>query len=172
MTREKAIFWASRGLSLYRQNLEGVDLSNHGWGGVNFSYANLRGVNFTGADLRRANLRYADLTGADLTGADLTGADLTGTDMTGTTSRDLSNLNWIELELALTVELPFIPKWLFPPFTEDVFILRAEKGDRVAQWQEMLSMGTGEWCELEPTRKQMLRDYAEWLGLKTDDWLA
>jgi len=141
-------------------------------GGVNFSYANLRGVNFTGANLSCANLRYADLTGADLTGTDLTGALLTGIIMIGTTSRDLSQLNWIERELVLTGQLPFIPKWLFPPFTEEPFIAKTEKGDRVAQGQEMQSMSTRDWCSLEPTRKQMLMDYAEWLGHNIDDWLA
>ena len=92
--------------------------------------------------------------------------------MIGTTSRDLSQLNWIERELVLTGQLPFIPKWLFPPFTEEPFIAKTEKGDRVAQGQEMQSMSTRDWCSLEPTRKQMLMDYAEWLGHNIDDWLA
>ena len=105
------------------QNLEGADLSNHSWGGVNFSFANLRGANFKGAILVRANLRHADLTGVDFTGADLTGADLTGADISGATFRDLSGLTWIDRELVLTGELPRIPNWLFPPLAEERFIL-------------------------------------------------
>jgi len=147
-------------------------LSNHSWGGVNFSYANLRGVNFTGANLRRANLRHADLTGANLTGADLTGADLTGADLTKAVFKDLSNLNWIELELALTGQLPPIPTWLFPPITSEPFVANTDKGDRVAPGQEMLSFSTREWCGLKPERQLMLMDFAEWLGNNADDWLA
>ena len=109
LTRETAIWRASRGLSLARQNLEGADLSNHSWGGINFAYANLRGADFTGAILSDSNLGHADLTGADLTGADLTGAI---TDWA--TFRDLSNLNWIDRQLVLTGELPPIRDEFFP----------------------------------------------------------
>ena len=170
LTREAAIWRASRGISLHGQNFEGADLSNHGWDGVNFAYANLRGVNFRGALLRRANLRHADLTGADLTGADLSGADLTGAETNGAIFRDLSTLNWIDRELALTGELPRIPDWLFPPITSEPFVWKAEKGDRVAKWQE-LRLSAQDWCWLKPTKKLMLMDYAGWLGNDIDDWL-
>lgn len=170
LTRETAIWWASHGLSLSRQNLEGVDLSNHAWGGVNFSYANLSGADFTGAILRLANLRHADLTGADLTGADLSGADLTGADTTGATFRDLSDLNWIDREVVLTGELPRIPNWFFPPLTEEPIVTNAEKGDRVAQGQEFW-VGGKDWCGLKDTQRLMLMDYVVWQGQTISDWV-
>ncbi len=136
-------------------------MSNHGWDGVNFAYANLRGVNFRGALLRRANLRHADLTGADLTGANTTRA----------TFKDLSRHNWIDRELVLTGQLPLIPNWLFPPQTEEPFVANTKKGDRVAQGQEILGLSDEDWCWLKPTQKLMLMDYAEWLGNNIDDWL-
>ncbi len=172
MTGERAKFMAARGLSLSQKNLEGADLSNHSWGGINFSFANLREADFRGAILVRANLRHADLTGADLTGADLTGADFTGADLTGASFRDLSQLNWIDRELVLTGQLPPIPDWLFPPIAEESFVEKTEKGDRVAQGQEMLRWSGADWCRLTPTRKLMLRDYAVWLGDNIDDWLV
>ncbi len=162
---------ASHGFSLGRQNLEGVDLSNHPWGGVNFAFANLRGADFTGAILRYANLRHADLTGADLTGADLTGADLTGADTTRATFRDLSRLNWIDRELVLTGQLPLLPNWFFPPLAEEHFVTNAEKGDRVAQGQELSLLSRGEWCPLSGTERLMVMDYAVWLGNNKNDWL-
>ncbi len=165
LTRDRAIWMASHGLSLARQNLEGVDLSNHGWGGVNFAFANLRGADFSGAILRRANLRNADLTGADLTGADLAGADFTGADITGASFKDLSQLDWIDRELALTGQLPPIPNWLEP------FVAKTAKGDSVAQGQEIMILSDEDWCWLKPTEKLMLMDYAVWLGNNIDDWL-
>ena len=162
---------ASHGLSLSRQNLEGADLSDHGWGGVNFAFANLRGVDFSGSILRRANLRHADLTGANLTGADLAGADLTGADTTGTIFRDLSGLDWIERHLVLKGELPLIPNWLFPPKTSEPFVDKAGKGDRVAQGQKIMRLSIQDWCGLHQTHKLMLMDYAVWLGNDIDDWL-
>ena len=171
LTRETAICRASHGISLHGQNLEGADLSNHAWGGVNFAYANLRGVDFTGAILRGANLRHANLTGADLTGADLTGADLTGAETTGATFRDLSQLNWIDRELVLTGQLPPIPNWLFPPIVEEPFLAKAEKGDRVAPGQEFWLLSRGEWCGLSATQRLMVMDYAVWLGNTISDWL-
>ena len=171
LTREKVIWMASHGLSLARQNLQGVDLSNNSWGPVNFSFANLREVDFTGAILRYANFRHADLTGADLTGADLTGADLTSAETTGAIFKDLSDLNWIERELVLTGELPRIPNWFFSPPAEEHFIWNARKGDRVAQGQEFGLLSRGEWCELSPTERLMVMDYVEWLGNDTSDWL-
>jgi len=171
MTRKKAIWTAGHGLSLSQQNLEGVDLSNNSWGGINFAFANLRKVDFTGAILRYANFRHADLTGADLTGADLTGADFTGAETKGAIFRDLSNLNWIDRELVLTGELPRIPNWFFPPLAEERFIGNAEKGDRVAQGQEFWLLSRGEWCGLSPTERLKVMDYVVWLGNDTSDWL-
>jgi hypothetical protein len=171
LTREKVIWMASHGLSLARQNLEGVDLSNNSWGGINFAFANLRGADFTGAILRFANFRHADLAGADLTGADLTGADLTGAETEGAIFRDLSDLNWIERELVLTGDLPRIPNWFFSPPAEEHFIWNAKKGDHVAQGQEFGLLSRGEWCELSPTERLMVMDYVAWLGNDTSDWL-
>ncbi len=156
---------ASHGLSLSQLNLEGVDLSNHGWGGVNFSFANLRGADFSGAILRRVNFRNADLTGADLTGADLAGADFTGAEITGASFKDLSELDWIERELVFTGQLPSIPNWLEP------FVANTEKGDLVAKGQEISIVSTEDWCWLKPTEKLMLMDYGVWLGNNIDDWL-
>ena len=171
LTRERAIWMASHGLSLGRQNLEGVDLSNHSWGGTNFAFANLRGADFTGAILRRAKLRNADLAEADFTGADLAEADFTGADITGAVFKDLSQLNWIDRELLLTGQLPPIPDWLFPPRTEEPVVAKTEKGDRVAQGQEFWLLRRGEWCGLSPTERLMVMDYVVWLGNDTSDWL-
>ncbi len=171
LTRERAIWMASHGLSLARQNLEGADLSNHAWGEVNFAYSNLSGVNFTGAILNRANLRHVDLTGADFTGADLSGADFTGADITGATFKDLSSLNWIERELILTGELPRIPKWFFPPLAEDRLVWNTKKGDRVAQGQKLRRLSSWDWCDLNAMERLMVKDYALWLGNNIDDWL-
>ena len=59
------------GVDFIRTNLSGANLS-----GANLRYADLSGTNLSGANLSDANLRYADLSGANLRYANLSGADL------------------------------------------------------------------------------------------------
>jgi hypothetical protein len=66
------------GASLSGANLSGADL-----GGADLSGANLSSANLNGSNLRCAGLRYANLSGADLRYANLSGADLRCANLSG-----------------------------------------------------------------------------------------
>lgn len=65
------------GASMWRSNLEFVDLPGANLQGVDLTKSNLRRANLSGADLRDAQLYEVDLYQASLADADLSGARLT-----------------------------------------------------------------------------------------------
>jgi uncharacterized protein YjbI with pentapeptide repeats len=58
--------------------LQGLDLRDAEWAGVDLHRATFLRCDFSECDLRGADLRETTLAGCDFTGADLTDADLTG----------------------------------------------------------------------------------------------
>jgi hypothetical protein len=64
-------------------DLSGVNLNGADFCGVDLSGANLGGANLSGADLSGSGLRYANLSGADLRYANLSGADLRYANLSG-----------------------------------------------------------------------------------------
>ncbi|MEM8504176.1 MAG: pentapeptide repeat-containing protein [Cyanobacteria bacterium P01_D01_bin.1] len=67
-----------RGSNLNGANLRGADLR-----GANLSGADLINADLSGADLNRAELRYANLSGADLASTNLSNADLRYANLSG-----------------------------------------------------------------------------------------
>jgi uncharacterized protein YjbI with pentapeptide repeats len=84
MTPERVLKLVDHGVSLYRENLDGIDLNGCNLRGADFGFANLRGANLENTNLICANLEGADLENAMLKGADLRYANLTGANVKGT----------------------------------------------------------------------------------------
>jgi len=68
-------------VNLAGARLEGLDLSDMHFQGVNFTKACLKDVNFSGANLERAIMRGADMRGCNLTGAVCIGARFEGANL-------------------------------------------------------------------------------------------
>ncbi|MFP4006565.1 MAG: pentapeptide repeat-containing protein [Spirulinaceae cyanobacterium] len=96
------------GADLKGSNLSGADLSNADLKYANLSDADLNGCNLSGADLRyanlsRADLRYANLSGVHLNCAILSDANFSDANLSGAllffiNSRDVLNLEPLQLE--------------------------------------------------------------------------
>ncbi|ANV83548.1 hypothetical protein AWQ21_03620 [Picosynechococcus sp. PCC 7003] len=123
------------GASLINANFSGANLSGANFNGANLSSANLNGANLSGAALQYANLsgvnlRYANLSGADLRYANLSDADLNCTLLSDANlseailsgallffvnSREVLNLEPIQLE---TDPSPFLCNVALPTYAQ------------------------------------------------------
>ncbi|ACA98728.1 Pentapeptide repeats protein [Picosynechococcus sp. PCC 7002] len=123
------------GASLIDANFSGANLSGANFNGANLSSANLNGANLSGASLQyanlsRVNLRYTNLSGADLRYANLSDADLNCTllsdanlseaNLSGAllffiNSRDVLNLEPIQLKAEPS---PFLCNVALPTYAQ------------------------------------------------------
>jgi len=91
------------GVSFYRADMSGADMSgadmrcaymsganmsDADMSGANMSDADMSGANMSdadmsGADMRCADMRYADMSGANMSGANMSGANMSGANMSG-----------------------------------------------------------------------------------------
>ena len=114
-----------RGANLSGANLSGTDLISANLNGTNLNRANLRYANLSGADLRYANLRDANLRCANLSGADLNcaflnGANLSDANLSGAllfyiNSREVQNLEPLQLEAQPS---PFLCNVALPTYAQ------------------------------------------------------
>ncbi|MBE9060761.1 pentapeptide repeat-containing protein [cf. Phormidesmis sp. LEGE 11477] len=93
------------GVDLSGANLSGIDLSGIDLSGANLRYVNLSGANLSSANLSNAEFGYADLSNADLRYVNLTGADLRHANLSGAnlSSALLRNANLSEANLSGTL---------------------------------------------------------------------
>ncbi|MGB3614098.1 MAG: pentapeptide repeat-containing protein [Elainellaceae cyanobacterium] len=103
------------GANLVSADINGADLSR-----ANLRYANLSGANFRYSNLSRADLKYANLSGADLNCALLTDANLSEANLSGallffTNSRDVLNLEPLQLKAKPS---PFLCHVALPAYSQ------------------------------------------------------
>lgn len=126
------------GANLSGANLSGANLISANLSGANLSGANLRYANLSRADLRytnlsRADLRYANLSGADLnctllTDANLSDANLSGALLFFTNSRDVQNLEPLQLEAKAA---PFLCNVALPAYSSQPEVNPNRDCDRI-----------------------------------------
>ncbi|MGB3311878.1 MAG: pentapeptide repeat-containing protein [Nodosilinea sp.] len=128
------------GANLSGANLSGADLSGANLSGANFNCAELRYANLSGADLRYANLSGADLRHANLSGADLncallidanlSDANLSGALLFFINSRDVQNLEPLQLEAKPS---PFLCNAALPAYASQPNVNPNRDCDRIPQ---------------------------------------
>ncbi|MBE9158976.1 pentapeptide repeat-containing protein [Nodosilinea sp. LEGE 06152] len=116
------------GADLIDADLSGADLS-----GASLRYANLSGANLRYANLSGANLRHANLSGADLNctlliGANLSDADLSGALLFFVNSRDVQNLEPLQLEAKSS---PFLCNVALPSYSHQPEVNPNRDCDRI-----------------------------------------
>ncbi|HAC65951.1 MAG TPA: pentapeptide repeat-containing protein [Cyanothece sp. UBA12306] len=94
-------------VNLSGADLNGADLKDSNLSKADLSSADLNYANLSGANLRYANLRYANLSGADLSGALLFFIN----------SRDVQNLEPLQLEAKPS---PFLCHVALPPYAQNL----------------------------------------------------
>ncbi|MBE9114041.1 pentapeptide repeat-containing protein [Nodosilinea sp. LEGE 07298] len=128
------------GADLSSTNLSGADLSSTNLSGANLNCAELRYANLSGADLRYANLSGADLRQANLSGADLncallvdanfSDANLSGALLFFINSRDVQNLEPLQLEAKHS---PFLCNAALPAYASRPDVNPNRDCDRIPQ---------------------------------------
>lgn len=128
------------GANLRSANLSGADLINADLSGANLSDANLRFANLSGANLRYTNLsgadlRYANLSGADLnctllSDANLSDANLSGALLFFVNSREVQNLEPLQLEAKPS---PFLCNVALPSYAHQPEVNPNRDCDRIPQ---------------------------------------
>jgi uncharacterized protein YjbI with pentapeptide repeats len=128
------------GANLSGANLSGADLVNANLSGANLSGANLRFANLSGANLRfanlsGANLKYANLSGADLnctllSDANLSNANLSGALLFFVNSREVQNLEPLQLEAKSS---PFLCNVALPSYSHQPEVNPNRDCDRIPQ---------------------------------------
>lgn len=121
-------------------NLSGADFINANLSGANLSGTNLRYANLSGANLRYTNLSGADLRYANLSGADLnctllsdanfSDANLSGALLFFVNSRDVQNLEPIQLEAKPS---PFLCNAALPAYASRPDVNPNRDCDRIPQ---------------------------------------
>lgn len=132
-------------VNLSNANLCGADYGGVDLRGANLSGANLRDANLSGADLHSAQLCGADLCGANLCDANLSGADLNCTllsdanlsdaDLSGallffTNSREVLNLEPLQLR---SKPSPFLCNVALPTYSQQPKVNPNRDCDRIPQ---------------------------------------
>lgn len=128
------------GANLNGANLNGANLISANLSGANLSGAKLRYADLSGADLRYANLCNADLRQANLSGADLncallSNANLSDTNLSGAllfyiNSRDVQNLESLQLEAEPS---PFLCNVALPAYSKKPSVNPNRDCDRIPQ---------------------------------------
>jgi uncharacterized protein YjbI with pentapeptide repeats len=118
------------GADLINANLSGANLS-----GANFRFANLSGANLRFADLSSANLKYANLSGADLnctllSDANLSDANLSGALLFFVNSREVQNLEPLQLEAKHS---PFLCNVALPSYSHQPKLNPNRDCDRIPE---------------------------------------
>ncbi|MGJ3254382.1 MAG: pentapeptide repeat-containing protein [Elainellaceae cyanobacterium] len=129
-----------RGANLSGANLNGADLISANLSGANLCGADLRYANLCGADLRYTNLsgadlRYANLSGADLNCALLSDANLSDAKLSGAllffiNSREVQNLEPLQLEAKPS---PFLCNAALPSYSSQPDVNPNRDCDRIPQ---------------------------------------
>lgn len=118
------------GADLISVNLSGANLRGANLQYANFSGANLRYANLRGADLRHANLSGADLNCAFLSGANLSDANLSGALLFYINSREVKNLEPLQLEAQPS---PFLCNIALPAYSKQPNVDPNRDCDRIPQ---------------------------------------
>ena len=117
------------------RNTEIADLSGASLSGANLRYANLSGANLrytnlSGADLRYANLSRADLNCTLLRDANFSDANLSGALLFFTNSREVQNLEPLQLEAKPS---PFLCNVALPSYSHQPEVNPNRDCDRIPQ---------------------------------------
>ena len=118
------------GSNLIRANLNGVDLSGADLRYADLSGADLRYANLSGADLRYANLSSAHLNCALLSDANLSDANLSGALLFFINSREVLNLEPLQLEAKPS---PFLCNVALPAYSHQPAVNPNRDCDRIPQ---------------------------------------
>ncbi|NEQ97690.1 MAG: pentapeptide repeat-containing protein [Cyanothece sp. SIO2G6] len=116
-------------------NLSGTNLSGADLSSANLRYANLSNTDLRYADLRYADLRYANLSGANLnctllSGANLSDANLSGALLFFINSRDVLNLEPLQLKAEPS---PFLCNVALPSYSSQPNVNPNRDCDRIPQ---------------------------------------
>ena len=87
---------------------------------------------------------------------------------------DLATLNWIDRELYLTGELPFVPEWLMAVLKGGEIEPNpswAPTAVRLSKEISFRALSAQGWCRLLPSQRRALLELVVWQGHNLDDWL-